>query len=447
MPITIMAQIIMTAPMAIGIGVLALMLSRANKALAEQNAKLIEAQRAAADLVSELETILENITSLLYVTNRDGRLVRVNRAFEEGLWREWRGHSLEAMRREDGTPLFFREDGTPLAKGGFPHERALAGEAVENETIVFRKEGQEIFYLVSASPIRDTGTKEITGSVTLLRDISTIKRLEQVKDEFLFTASHELRTPLAVIRAYAELGLTPGKGRRATALAQLPDLKTRQESKGKSEEESPALVLPRIMAEVDQMTGLLDQMLQIARLDAGRLPVNATEHDLYELTVAEVGLLSAAPDYARVVLDLEEATGPLFCYLDRIAYHQILVNLISNALKYSPPTSPVVVKLSTAKGRAVVSVIDYGSGIPEEELPMIFEKFYRSRKAAASGVSGLGLGLYITSRLVELLSGRIWVESKVGQGTAFHISFPLVPAAGDNNKRSGRTPSRMVQKL
>lgn len=399
-------HLLMAAPMAVGVAVLAFMLSRANGSLAEQNGKLARAERAAARLAAELETVLQSITELLVVTDQDGRVVRVNQAFATQA-----GEGLLNLGREgvqqSGSSSVTREDGAVIPRGEFPHERALAGETVENETIVAHREGAQVYYLVSASPIRDPETGQVSGAVTLMRDISSLKRLERLKDEFLYTVSHELRTPLAVIRGYAELSLS---------------------SADHPADETSSLALRRILAEVDQMSGLLEQMLQIARLDAGRMPIDAAEVDLAQLTAAELNVLSITPEYARVVLNLEEGTRRLICRLDRVAYRQVLGNLLSNALKYSPAKSPVVVRISAVKDQAVVSVSDCGSGIPEDELLLIFEKFYRARNAVNSGNIGLGLGLYITGRLVDLLSGRIWVESTLGHGSTFHVAFPLVLA-------------------
>lgn len=413
-PVTMVGQVLMLAPMMVGLGVLAVMLSRANTALAEQNARLARAERAAAGLAAELETVLDSITDILVVTDKDGHLSRVNRTLQGVISPEWVGRGGEEIHHPGGLRPLFREDGSPFGPGELPYERALAGETVENETVLFKlRDGQLSYCLASASPIRDPATGEVTGSVTLLRDVSSLKRLERLKDEFLFTVSHELRTPLAVIRGYAELSLAssePGKcGKVSKAEAR----------------ETSVLALRRILGEIDQMAALLEQMLQIARLDAGRVTINSAELDLCELTKAELNQMSSTPGFARLVLDLEEAPGPLLCGLDRVAYRQVLRNLVSNALKYSPPDSPVTIRLIDRGDRAAVSVSDLGGGIPEDELPLIFEKFYRAQNAVDSGAPGLGLGLYITGRLVELMLGQIEVDSRPGQGTTFTVSFPL----------------------
>jgi PAS domain S-box-containing protein len=389
----------MTIPMLLGLGVLLFVIGRSATMLAEQNRKLILAEQKTAAALAELETVLASITSLLFVTDRDGRLTRVNQAFAEKFAEEWLGQSLADLCRKDGSRPFLHEDGQAFVKGQFPQDRALAGEAVADETILVReKDGREVYYLASASPIRDPASGEITGSVALLQDISTLKQLEKAKDEFLNVVSHELRTPLAVVRAYAQLSLA---------------------------EERPQNALRSLMAEIDQVSRLLEQMLQITRLEAGRLSLKTVECDLAQATLAEIGRLSLAPGYDRVVVDAAGVAGPLICRLDSLAFSQIMGNLVSNALKYSKAPNPVVVKLSAEEGKAVVSVIDHGIGIPEDELSLIFNKFYRARKAAASDTPGLGLGLYLTSRLVELMPGELRVESKVRQGTAFHVAFPL----------------------
>lgn len=398
-PDTPLAVAFMAIPMLLGLGVLLFILGRSATTLADQNRKLVEAERAASALASELGTILESISSLMFVTDQAGRLSRVNQAFKNQFGEEWLHRSLEDVGQPNGKYLFLHEDHKPFVKGQFPHERALAGETVENEIAVIKGVGiPETYYLASAAPIYDPQTKEVIGSVTLLRDITSIKQLERAKDEFLHIVSHELRSPLAVVRAYAQLSLS---------------------------EEHPQQTLASMMREIDQMSAMLEQMLQITRIDTGRITLSTLECDLAEVTTAQVARLCLTPGYERVVLDTEEVDGPLICRLDIPAYSQIIANLVSNALKYSKAPHPVAVRLSSSEGKAVVSVIDHGSGIPEDEIPLIFDKFYRARKASESSSSGLGLGLYVTAQLVKAMSGEIKVESKLGKGTTFHVAFPL----------------------
>jgi signal transduction histidine kinase len=254
--------------------------------------------------------------------------------------------------------------------------------------------------------------------VTLLHDISGLKRLERLKDEFISTVSHELRTPLAVIRGYAELPLLTSSPEEWGAQAEVLDLSLR-----------------KIIAEVDLMSGLINQMLHIARLEAERQQLKLCETDLVELTKAELGALTMAQADGRVHLDIAEAAGSLPVRLDRSSFRQILDNLISNAVKYSPPESPVTVQLQRAGNEALLSVVDSGMGIPADELPLVFERFYRSENALKTGVPGLGLGLHITSRLVKMMGGRITAESRQGKGSTFLVALPLLNAklstAGD----------------
>ncbi|HHW15618.1 MAG TPA: PAS domain S-box protein, partial [Firmicutes bacterium] len=390
-PLTAAILVLMTIPVPVGLGALGFLLSRANRALSEQNARLVQAERATAAAAAELETVLESMSEFLLVTDAEGRLVRTNKSFGQLVAERWFGRDVEALRREDGTLPILCENGRPYPPGQMPHERALAGETVVNETMAFkRRDGELVYYLVSSSPIREPGTGRVTGSVTLMRDISELKRLERLKDEFLYTVSHELRTPLTVIRGYAELSLYSGLAGDGTV---------------DGNESALGMALQRIVTEVDQMSGLLEQMLQIARLDVGRVPIKMVKVDLYDLTAAELRVLSIRPEYARVVLDLEGSIRPVPCRVDQVAYCQVLGNLLSNALKYSPEGSPVEVRVWATEGQALVSVSDHGMGIPEDEVPVIFEKFYRASGAATSGTAGLGLGLYITAKLVELMGG------------------------------------------
>lgn len=399
-------------PMFAGAIVLVVLFSQAAKTLEQKNVQLVQAERAAAGLAAELDTIIQSLPLLLIVTDRQGRLARTNGYHGAKAVTHWLGRTVEELYRTGELRPICHEDGIPLAKEEYPHLRALTGETVEAELVMMKRPGKEpAYYLVSASPISDPETGGTSGSVMLVRDFSSFKRLDRLKDEFLFTASHELRTPLAVIRGYAELSIAA--------------LKKEQQDGRRVGDETTDLALSRIITEVDGMVALLEQMLQIARIDTERLQLNLVDQDLVELTAAEIGLFSIKQEYARVILDRGNMARHPVCRLDRVAFRQILANLVSNAIKYSPDGAPVVVQVSLEAGEGVLSVLDRGSGIPEDEIPLIFEKFYRSPNAIQSGAAGLGLGLYITGRLVELLNGRIKVESRPGEGTAFRVAFPI----------------------
>lgn len=388
----------------------AFMLNRVANALAEQNLKLVKAEKAAARTAAELEAVLESIADPMMVHDRKGNLVRTNQALAETIGTDIAGLDFEKLHRADGAMPIYREDQTTLTRATLPCMRALAGQVVSGETLMIRRGRTEEYFLASAAPVWDPHTRQIMGAVTTLKDISELKRLERLKDEFISTTSHELRTPLAVIRGYAELQLLADRRQDTDRNLIGPE------------------AAARIVSEVDRMVGLIDQMLQIARLDSGVIRLSRQDVDLAKVIGEEISALAVTTTPGRFETDVEAGGGKetFLCRIDLNAFRQILGNLVSNAVKYSPEQTLITVRLRAAAGEAVLSVADRGVGVPPEELPMIFEKFYRSTNVVAQA-AGLGLGLYITSRLVELHGGRIWAESTLGEGSTFYVAFPLAP--------------------
>ncbi|MBI3964233.1 MAG: HAMP domain-containing histidine kinase [Chloroflexi bacterium] len=233
-----------------------------------------------------------------------------------------------------------------------------------------------------------------------------LAEVERIKHDFLLTASHELNTPLASICGYAQL-----------LLRQLRD---------------PAVdvaVLERWVAVIDRsgktMTKLIDSLLDAARIEAGFFdawPSPCTLDDCLATVLSRLG----ADERARV--DLVLPHEPLAGEWERARIEQVLANCIGNALKYSPPSERVTVLVERRPGHLEVAVRDHGLGLPPEELPRLFQRFYRTPQALASGLPGSGLGLYICHSIVAAHGGRLWAESEgTGQGAVFRFTLPDRP--------------------
>lgn len=228
-----------------------------------------------------------------------------------------------------------------------------------------------------------------------------LARSLQFKNDFIADASHELRTPLTVLRANAELA---------------HDLKDADEQ---------TELLEEILAESDRMTRLIDDLLFLASSDAGSLPIR---RDLVEVERTVAGLADRATTLARefgthLQTDLT-ATG--LAELDGARIEQAGLILVDNAGKYGGPGSPIWLRSRTLGSELMIEVEDFGPGIPEEDLPSIFERFYRVDKARSRRQGGTGLGLAIARTIVEAHDGRIEAESKVGRGTMMRIFLPIL---------------------
>jgi PAS domain S-box-containing protein len=247
-----------------------------------------------------------------------------------------------------------------------------------------------------------TGVAFDEGVVYALRDVSDEQAFERARSDFVATASHELRTPLAAVYG-------------AARTLRRTDIEIPEEQRDR--------FLEIIVSETERLTAIVSQILLAGQLEDGRVDVASSAIDLRPL--AESVLDSArlrSPD--RIELRLEQNGAPAVALADEDKLRQVLVNLLDNAIKYSPDGGDVVVELDGGHGRVRLTVRDRGLGIPPGEQERIFEKFYRLDPALTRGVGGSGLGLFISRELVSRMGGSLSVRSQPGDGAAFVVDLP-----------------------
>jgi signal transduction histidine kinase len=237
------------------------------------------------------------------------------------------------------------------------------------------------------------------------RQRQQLQAIDRQKDEFISITSHELKNPMASIKGYADLML-----RR---MAKKPNDPNR---KG----------LEIISQQVNRMTSLLDQLLDVSRIGMDRLQIERRPLDLVAITQRIVEEMRGTTELHQLKLEVRDA--PLTGDFDEARISQVISNLLSNAIKYSPNGGTITVRIGrvpTGAGReALISVEDHGIGIPAEDRKRLFERFFRASNAGAS-FAGMGLGLFITRGIVVRHGGRIWVESEERHGTTFYIALPI----------------------
>lgn len=244
--------------------------------------------------------------------------------------------------------------------------------------------------------------KEPAGWVVVFRDITKEKQLAQAKNDFVAMASHDLRTPLTAIKGYAVTLLRHDK--RFDDTTQKEFLKV-------------------INSEIDRLSRLLDNLLNLSRLEAGRLEVRKDMVDFYEIARKTVDVFKVSATKHEFAIDIPSDCSHVYADQDRL--EQILNNLISNAIKYSPAGGTITINSRINGKEWIASVSDQGTGIPKEQLAFLFERFHRVESKLTRHVSGTGLGLFITRSLVEAHGGQIWVESEIGHGTTFYFALPI----------------------
>ncbi len=256
-------------------------------------------------------------------------------------------------------------------------------------------------------------------SAELAATARTAREAQRVKEDFFALVSHELRTPLTAIVGYLELVLS---------------------NDGAALPEEHAHHLAIVDRNAQRLLRLVGDLLFAAQVESGSLLLEPDAVDLPQLVRDAVELARPRAEDADVALTVEVAHVPA-CLGDRDRLAQVLDNLVSNALKFTPPGGRVAVRLSTRGDRALLEIEDTGVGVPAEEIPRLFERFYRAANATAGAVPGLGLGLMIARAIVEGHGGAIAIRSKIAVGTTFTVTLPLRTAPEEVAAAAGGYPA------
>lgn len=362
-----------------------------------------EPESHAAELVAVIDAIADGIV----IFGPRGDVVGMNEAafrfVTEG------GAPLAAGQAPPAGPRFVDDDGAPLPLERSPVGRALEGETVRGVHLMTEgtATGRRGWVAASAAPIRGPEGR-IDGAVLTFCDETGVRRLQEERDDLLRAITHDLRTPLNAIymQAHALEGGVGGPERTA--------------ERGRS-----------MLKSCERMSAMLQDLSDSAQLEAGRLQLSPQPVDVVELARELLERLRGGLDVERV--RLIALPGVPAARADPRQLERVVVNLVSNALKYSPPETAVEVRVAAVDGGVELSVADRGVGITPEDQTHLFERWFRAKGKRRP--EGLGLGLYITRLLVEAQRGRILVESSLGQGSRFKVILPSDPA--------GRSPGAL----
>ena len=372
---------------------------RTQARLAEAKERIEELARREESRANWLTTVLDQLPVGVVIGRApDGRITQANRAAEE-LW------GRPTVYVSDYGLHYLRPNGEPVADRDIALARAIIrGErVVGDEYVLERPDGRRVGLRVNAAPLVEDG--HVVGGVAAFWDVTaereTQRRLEEAsraKDEFLSLASHELKTPVTSIRLFCELA------------ARHP------------ERVQPKL-LQNLLRQSAQLTQLINDLLDVSRLQLGRMPIEMRPLDLNEL-LADICERRRQVVESHIVLCLAEEAA-LKIEGDPVRLEQVFTNLVDNAVKYSPKGSRIRLRAHRLDGKALVEVADQGIGISPEHMPHIFERFYKPGPQQAA-YTGLGVGLFISRQVVERHNGRIWAESEgEGKGSRFYVELPL----------------------
>ncbi|MFZ5824883.1 MAG: response regulator [Bacillota bacterium] len=372
-----------------------------------QNLVEIQAAREMADAqANRLRSILESVGEAIIMVDNLGLCVVANHQVGSVLGlpaEQIIGKSIHELRSISAR--VFRMGGAlqwqPGPSGGPPIE-------IETAIVETREEKGRVFHEFAA-PVQDDAGRVI-GRIYVYRDITKETEVDRMKSEFIATVSHELRTPMTSIKG--SLGLVLG-GVVGELPAEVKDL------------------LSIAQNNTDRLIRLINDILDISRIEAGKMEIKRAPLPTAEAihrAVQEMDGFARQRDIT-VITEIPEKVPRVLADADRL--QQVLVNLISNAVKFSPPATEVTVRVSVESNHVLFQVTDRGPGIPPDQQAAIFEKFHRVDNAASRKTGGTGLGLAICKAIIDEHNGQIWVESEVGEGSTFSFTLPVEPAQVD----------------
>ncbi|TMU86711.1 cell wall metabolism sensor histidine kinase WalK [Bacillus sp. BHET2] len=332
----------------------------------------------------QLSSILSSMADGVITFNRDGTILITNPPADRFL-QHW--YYEQSEDSEDAIPTTVKEllQSVVVTEMEQTDELSLQGRS----------------YVVIVSPLYNNNT--IRGAVAVVRDMTEERRLDKLRKDFIANVSHELRTPISMLQGYSEAIVDDIAG---------------------SEEEQKEIA--RIIYDESLRMGrLVNDLLDLARMEAGHITLNKDVIGVMGFTERVTNKFIGLAKEKKVSIYFEsdvKINSEILMDPDRI--EQVLTNLIDNALRHTPTGGKVTVVLTEGKGGYLFHVKDTGSGIPEEDLPFVFERFYKADKARTRGKSGTGLGLAIAKNIIESHKGHLQVQSKVNQGTTFTFFLP-----------------------
>lgn len=336
----------------------------------------------------EVESILFSMVEGVVATDSTGRLSFINPAAER------------IFKLDPGSALgkFPREVWKEFELAELFHQVFVTGKPQTRE--IQLEHAAERYIKLEVIPICLAEGEESQGVLAMVRDLTRLRRLETMRTEFVANVSHELRTPITSIKGFVETILDGGLENK----------------------EATKRFLTIIYQESDRLNRLISDLLDLSKIESGQTEAKRTRTFMAPL-VEEVRQ-TLQPRITEKNISFSVELGPSAVWADEDQIREILVNLIDNAIKYTPVDGAVKVTEKDRGSMKEFIISDTGYGIPPESIPRIFERFYRVDKARSREMGGTGLGLSIVKHLIENLDGKVWVKSEVGRGSSFHFTLP-----------------------
>lgn len=363
--------------------------NRAKNALEQMNLELKNLEEEN----SILRLILSSSSDPILITSKTGHIIYVNPS-----WEKLTGYTFEEVHNK--YPSILKSGKTPKSTYRRLWHSLSQGKPFSSEEFINKKKNG-VFYKLHSSffPISKNG--KIQYYVQLQYDITERKKHDELRQEFLASASHELKTPLTVLKLIVQ-------GHIARAKKQEKDVIKVTE-------------LHRIDQELDRLTQLVNDILDSSRFETGKISLRRDDIDITWPIMQAVKKMKIFTNEHSIKLG--KFPNNLHVIADSERIEQIILNLVSNAVKYSPPKTPINIEITKQNNYAVVAVKDQGMGIPKNKLKIIFDKYYQVKDY---NPQGFGLGLYIVREIIKQHRGKVWANSILGKGSTFYFSLPLI---------------------
>lgn len=357
-------------------------------ALAIENSRLYH---SAQENESRYRSFVDSNIVGVFTANKEGYIIDCNTAFEKITGYTKKEILKKNLTRWEITPQEYTEEVQKAME-----ELKKYGRSNPWEKEYIKKDGSQVPVIVASTLINE----ERGENITIVLDITERKRLEQRKDEFIGIASHELKTPLTSIKGYTQI--------LERIIKQMSDDRLK-------------LYLKKTNIYINRLDSLITDLLDVSRIQAGKLQFNMSNFDVYTLVNESIEAIQPTAEHHKIIC---EKCIHAQIYGDMPRLEQVILNMLSNAIKYSPESKKVNVSVQKKDNKIMVSVQDFGIGIPKKSQSKLFERFYRVEKTA-SQFSGLGIGLYISAEIVFRHGGDMWVESEEGKGSTFFFTLPI----------------------
>ena len=353
-----------------------------------------------ADEKIRLQTIIDQLPVGVVITDANGKIVQGNKQLKRILGREIRK---EVTVGKDTLVNARDLNDKRITPNQWPLAQTLAsGKTITKKEFIIKKdEGKDIYVQISSSLIKNKKGKAVAAA-SIIADITNEKEMEKRKDDFVNMASHELKTPITSIRLYTDSLFTRIKGKVDSNVEK---------------------TLKSIKYQTDKLHELVSDLLDISRIQSGKLNFNKENTDLVSLVEETIVELQKTTKTHKIIVN--NKNDKLIIFADKFRIYQVLTNLITNAIKYSPDADKININIKKSGNKAEVAIQDYGIGISKNQFKKIFERLYQVSDHKEKTFPGLGMGLYISKEIIGRHKGNIWVKSTKGKGSTFYFTLPL----------------------